>query len=117
MKKFLVACLLCISCTMFTGCFGVSGELDVDSNNVETWIVPEGSRFVPVDIYTVDNGKLNGLDFVTYVDLENGTMWLYSSAFCNGYGTTFTKLTDENDNACIYEDLDELRDKYNYKED
>lgn len=56
----------------------------------------------------------NGIDFITYVDLENGTMWLYTRKYYSGYGVTMTKLTDENNNACIYEHLDELRQKYKY---
>lgn len=113
MKKFVVICLLCLSCSLFSGC-NIKSR---DPKNVEDWIVPDNARFVPIDIYNIDNTSFNGVDFITYVDLKNGTMWLHTSSFRNGYGTTFVKLTDENNNACIYEDLENLRDKYNYKED
>lgn len=114
MKKFLVLAMLCVSCFSFTAC---GSSIGTSHRNVDTWNIPDSSRFVPVDKYSIYDGTTNGMDFVTFVDLENGTMWLYTEKFQSGYGTTFTKLTDEYNNACVYEQLNELRDKYNYRED
>lgn len=114
MKKFLVLAMLCVSCFSFTACGSSSS---VHNKDITTWGIPDGSRFVPVDKYTIEDGTTNSMDFVTFVDLENGTMWLYTEKFQSGYGTTFTKLTDENNNACIYEQLDELRSEHNYKKE
>lgn len=113
MKKFLVLAMLCVSCFSFTAC-GVDIK---DYKNIKEWGIPAGARFVPVDRYVIDDGSIGGTKFITYVDLDNGTMWFYTEKYTAGYGTTFTKLTDENNNACIYEQLDELRSEYNYKKE
>lgn len=87
-----------------------------ETADISTWVIPDGARFVPVDLYRIEDGTVIGMTFVTYVDLANGCMYMYTGQYQSGYGTALTKLTDENNNACIYKELDVLRKKHAYKD-
>ena len=127
MKRFVMKTILGIGiCLSLTGCSGTNedaseephfifAEASRESTPEEIdWSVPAGARFVPVDNYTIADGSLNGINFITYVDLEDGCMYVQIEHFQAGYGLSFTKLTDKDNNACIYEDLESLREYYNY---
>lgn len=123
MKRVMIAMLLAAVVFNTTACgfedmkATYNKEIHPNPEDISTWVIPDGARFVPVDFYSVRDGTVIGTTFVTYVDLENGCMYMYTGQYQSGYGTTFTKLTDEDNEACIYEDLDTLRKEYGYSGD
>lgn len=95
----------------------IENEEKISAYDVSDWEVPDGARVVPVDEYSIGNGRINGAFFVEYVDLETGCMYLYTEHYQCGYGTTFTPLMNPDGSICVYDedDLDDLRDKFDYE--
>ena len=137
MRKIIVT-LIMITMLFITGCNTSSSSInhetysDYESNNntnCETsnndffelqdpdgWSVTiEGDvRFVPITKERIH--LLNNVYMYTFVDLQTGNTYLYTRELIHqGGASTFTLLTNADGTNCVYEDLESLREFYNYQ--
>lgn len=81
-------------------------------SNLDTYVYEGEIIFVPVTYQHIDDGTMNGLDLIRYVDLNTGVLYLYTEKYYSGYGITWEMLVDEFGNPLKYDNIDALREKY-----
>jgi hypothetical protein len=115
LKNILIS--LVLSVVFLTGCGDdYQKGKDVDQSDISSYNLEGDIQFVPVSYEKIHDGTINGLEMIKYVDLSEGTVYLYTEKYSSGFGTTWTLLEDKDGNPVLYEDLENLRDKYNWKE-
>lgn len=118
MRKKVLLTIASIVTVLLSGCsnsYTATEIFNIDSEDVTTWNT-KSIRFVPIDKYTLKDGSINGMDFVTFVDLENGVMYLYTEKYRSGYGTTWEPIYNKDGTLSVYENLDTLRIKNDWVE-
>ena len=71
-------------------------------------------QFILTSYQHIEDGSYNGLDIMTYVDLNTGVMYVCTEKYAYGYGTTWEVLVNADGSPVIYEDLEALREKCNW---
>lgn len=90
-----------------------TSELKTLHSQLDKWQIPEEARIVPISQNNVYD-KESTLDFVEYVDLDTGVMYLYIEKFRTSYAIEFQVLLNADGTPCVYENLEELKQKYNW---
>ena len=123
MKKKLLLLVILISIIFsFTACGTLATTTYSDSegseliftnqSDADTYPYTDNPQFVAVSYQNIYDGTL-GLKLTQYVDLNTGTMYLYTESNDND-STTFTPLINPDGTAVVYDDLETLRNKYHW---
>lgn len=93
----------------------ILGENIPDQESVSTYKYSGDITFVPISYQHIDDGT-TGLDILQYVNLDTGVMYVYTEKYKRGYATTLCELRHPDGTLMVYEDLETLREKYNWNE-
>lgn len=120
MKK--IGIILILSLLFLTGCSvdnlkkDINAKITTVQEDINSYVFYGDTQFVPVSYQRIEDGTRNGLDLIQYVDLKEGTIYLYTEKFCSGYGISLTMLLDSEGKPVLYDDLESLRKEYNWTE-
>ena len=117
MKKVSILMVI-IAMFLLVGCSTAEINENEDTHpiteDVTTYIYSGNVWFAPINTQNVYDGTFNGVDITTYVDLNTGVMYVFTSRFHSGYDTTWEMLVNADGTPAVYENLDELRDQYDW---
>lgn len=86
----------------------------IDQTKPDTYRYTDNPQFVAVTYQHIKDGTTNGLKMIQYVDLNTGTMYLYTEKYLGSYANTFVPLLNPDGTPVVYDDLETLRNKYHW---
>lgn len=115
MKKKIILGITTIALVgILNGCNFAEATVESRQNDINTYSISGDVIFLPLSYENIDDGTINGIDIVQYVNIENKTVWVSYEKFKDGYGVSFVQQFDENNEPVLYDgDIEALKQKYN----